>query len=1306
MAGVCMRNYEERYMLDSENAPMGIVCHFADGNEEIFHANDYIVRLFECTSAEQFLELTSGSFKNFAYDRDLDEARLEYGLDGSNPLGVDGAYFRIKTRNGRLVMVSAHGKCVLGQNGERPRCYMTISKMTPEVEADWLTGLPSMARFHALARLGAVAIQARGERPAAIALDVMGMKDYNTRYSRSGGDAMLCSLADVLRSHFGSEACSRLAEDHFYAYTSERKAEPTVRAVLRDFRLLDPERYPPVRAGIYVLDDDDDIVEVGFDRAKTACDLDRKTWASHIDWFTDEMRIAVRLRSHVIESIDQAIAENWIRPYYQAIVRSATGDVCDEEALARWNDPVFGTLAPFQFIPDLEEAGMLCKLDLHIVDCVIEDLHAKLAHGVPVVPVSINFSLRDLHDVDLAHEISQRLDAAVLPRSLIRIELTESVASSDPDFLRDQIASMHAHGFEVWMDDFGSGYSSLNTLQEFDFDLIKLDMGFLRSSKTERSRVMLAGVVQAASLLGVGTLTEGVETEEQATYLASIGCEMLQGFYYARPNPLQDIIEHHGRSDDLKREAFQELRYWNDVSLLSFTNLAGHNDPSADWVPMSEFPIAVLEEREGEWSIVRANETYIDFLVTAGVITEGSYTSTSCTPIPHMAFDPEFYVAADRARASGRWERMFGRIEYGTGFQFYIRHVSTTTRANAYMVSAAPTMLGSGLGVYGDVPVAYAVFRVILNDAQDEVIDTEYVYANNLYCDWGGFALEDIIGKSFLKVAPNASTMWFPFCYEAAVLGHNVHQVVFSPEAGHWLSCNIAPSLVEGCCVYAFTIADDEQSERDAMRMDRDTAEFIVRIADIMNAGTDYATAMQGLLDAMAEVIHPDRLYIFERYEHTSSNTFEWCAPGVEPMIDTLQDLDNSEFDTWEELLATDDVVVIPDVDSLAERDPHMHWQLTRQNITHLLAVPFYAQGRLIGYLGADNYMLTDAVDSIRLLKAAASYVSARMSNRRLMDDLERLGLFDQLTGMLSRRGIDQALAAWMEVHEDTPFAVALMDVDEFKSVNDAFGHQAGDELLCELGERVRATFPESAVVGRNGGDEFLAFLGGEDVGLMDSCLARLADTPSHIERDGKAADVRLSAGYAVVPEDVSTLRLAYSKADAALFSVKVAGKGRHRRYDPTMETQMRLQSGFTPRDIIEHVPCAVCCHRPGTGELLLANEGTVRLFECDDLADFMTFTGASFAGIVYPKDRERVREELIAKRDAKADATGGFDVFDFRIVTKAGRVRRVADMGRLASVAGVGEVFYELIVDLDALCGCDGSVASDAADEHEGATR
>jgi hypothetical protein len=359
----------------------------------------------------------------------------------------------------------------------------------------------------------------------------------------------------------------------------------------------------------------------------------------------------------------------------------------------------------------------------------------------------------------------------------------------------------------------------------------------------------------------------------------------------------------------------------------------------------------------------------------------------------------DFFKAIERCDESGSWERIAGQLEYGTGFQFYLRRMASTEQATAYAVASVPTMLGTALGTYGDVPVAYAVFRVILNDAEDAVVNTEYVYANPMYCEWLGVEPNSLTGRPFLETVEDAGTFWFSYCYRAAVNKETLHDVVYSPELNHWLSFSIAPSPVERCCVYAFTLADEEHRERQEIIVGRDTSDFVVEINSILGGNHDYDEAMNRALELMAEVIHPERLYVFERGEEKTSNTFEWCAEGVEPEIDTLQNMDNSEFDTWAKLMAEEPVVFIPDVSAFKEIDPQMYDTLERQGITRLLAVPFYTKGVLLGYLGADNYALDEGYETRRVLESVAKSMAGRIALRNMENELERLRALEKEQG-------------------------------------------------------------------------------------------------------------------------------------------------------------------------------------------------------------------------------------------------------------------------------------------------------------------
>ena len=1148
----CSISYERSVQLDSEEIPGGFVRYYADGDEEIIHANGYVIKLFECDSVEEFLELTQGSFKHFVYEDDLGSVESSIKGQVRNRNNPDHVYYRIRTKTGRIVTVMDYGRLQTDSPYQRPIFEVFIARVSSESAIDWLTGLSGMARFLSNARTSANALTESGQRTVAIAFDIIGMKSFNTRYGREEGDRLLCALADALSAQFGREACSRFGEDHFYAFTPEEGAAKKVSAVFSAFAISDFDRVPPVRAGLYLTDKEDDIVAIGFDRARTACDLDRTTWQSHLTWYTDNMRSNAQLRNYVLEHLDQAIAEKWIRAYYQPVMRSTTGKICEEEALARWVDPTYGVLPPNVFIPVLEEASLSHRLDLHIVSCVVEDFKWKREQGIPIAPVSVNISYRDLVRLNVAHEIASRTDEAGIPHDLLHVEFTESAIHSDPDLFRQQVKDLHDAGFEVWMDDFGSGYSSLNVLQRYEFDVIKLDMEFLRGDERdlEKGRAIVAGIVRTTKQLGLRSVAEGVETEAQATFLEGIGCDMLQGYLFSSPQPLDVIAQRFHDGVGLPREERDEEGYWNQVCNLSLTDFSQYEDGQGiEGIAISEFPAGVLEHRDGQWYVIRDNRSMYDFLKRTNIVDE-DHSELLVNPIPN-GLDEEFVMASTRSKESGKWEQIASRLEYGSGFQFYVKPLSSTDKADAYTVVGVPTMLGTALGSYGDVPVGYAVFRVILNETGDEVVDTVYVYANGLYRDWAGFGDRDPTGLSFLATVPNADTLWFPYCYRAAVLGEELHDTVYSPETGHWMNFHIAPCPITNCCVYAFSLADAEHYERQELKIGLDTSGLIIELANALNGEVSYSVAMNHLLEAMSTIIHPDRLYVFEIGEETVSNTFEWCAEGIEPQIDTLQDLDPSEFDTWEELLTKEPVVVIPDVEEFKESDPRMYWQLTRQGITHLLAVPFYDGDRLLGYLGADNYMLEEDLDSIRVLQTVSSFISARIVNHRLMDVVERLATRDELTGLLNRKGVDLAVEDRLSQASDEPYALALMDIDAFKDANVAYGRELGDIALGKIAEKIVHTLPEGAIFGRNGGDEFAIALFGEDARLMESCLTELVDAQFACEHAGARHVYTLSAGYACSPEQVKNLHDAYSKADSALRSLRIDKTRGCRKYEP-----------------------------------------------------------------------------------------------------------------------------------------------------------
>ncbi len=306
------------------------------------------------------------------------------------------------------------------------------------------------------------------------------------------------------------------------------------------------------------------------------------------------------ITEHVIEHLDEAMEKGWIEVFFQPVIRALTGKLCGMEALARWNDPQWGMLPPFRFIKPLEDNNLIYKLDCFIVDKVCEILSSRVDSGEKVVPVSINFSRLDFQMCDMFDVVEKAIRKHDCPRDYIHIEITESIFVSDEGSLHAVIEKFRNAGYEIWMDDFGSGYSSLNLLKDYNFDMLKLDMAFL-TSLTAKSKAILRSTVTMAKEIGIKTLAEGVETSEQYEFLRNIGCEQLQGFYFGRPQPIDDMMEHLAG-----KKINPEERQWRH-----FYEIAGFH------VKDTDIPLVILEDDGVTFHTLFINKPYRDQLLYA-----------------------------------------------------------------------------------------------------------------------------------------------------------------------------------------------------------------------------------------------------------------------------------------------------------------------------------------------------------------------------------------------------------------------------------------------------------------------------------------------------------------------------------------------------------------------------------------------------------------------------------------------------------------------------------------------------------------
>ena len=484
---------------------------------------------------------------------------------------------------------------------------------------DLLTGLSGMTHFFGFVEEERKKMLAAGGEPAFLYLNFSGMKFFNKEKGFVKGDELLKAFAARLSFVFGKEYCSRFGSDHFAVFTQEADLEKKINDLFVIWQEDNNGDYLPIRLGIYLNRMEPTDISSSYDRAKAACDAIPGTYYSTFRYYDTSMLISAEQQHYIISHLDQAISEKWIEVYYQPIIRSSSGRVCDEEALARWIDPEKGFLPPGEFIPVLENAKLAYKLDLYVLDRILEKLAYMEKEGFYLVPQSLNISRSDFEVCDIVDEIWKRVDAAGVDPEKITIEITESVIGNDLVIINRQIEKFQNLGFPVWMDDFGSGYSSLNVLQSIKFNLIKFDMIFMKKlDEGVNGKIILTEMMKLATSLGVDTICEGVETEEQVRFLQEIGCSKMQGYYFCKPVPLEKILERYKEGRQIGFENPEESFYFETISRVNLFDLTLLTNKSEDEYTFQNYfntiPMGIIEIKGNQSRIVRSNQSYRDFM--------------------------------------------------------------------------------------------------------------------------------------------------------------------------------------------------------------------------------------------------------------------------------------------------------------------------------------------------------------------------------------------------------------------------------------------------------------------------------------------------------------------------------------------------------------------------------------------------------------------------------------------------------------------------------------------------------------------
>ena len=409
---------------------------------------------------------------------------------------------------------------------------------------DLLTGMYNYGYFTELAADYIHGLNGNFDENVLLFLDVHNFKAFNDQRGFEEGDKFLITIGKYVSDIFKDSLCARQADDHFVVLAkTEGLMEKLDRlnGMVSDY---DDEILLGINCGAYHLNGNNEDPRMAIDRARYASHLIKNRFQTVYAEYDKTMSEAYHKRLHVINNIDNAVNNGWIVPFYQPVVWSDTEKLCGCEALARWKDPVYGQLFPNEFIPVLEEYRLIHKLDRCIFESVCRDLRNSLDAGKPVVPVSLNFSRLDFELMDAVTELETLVKKYDVPKELIHVEVTESALTDNFTKLNEAINRIKELGYALWLDDFGSGYSSLNVLKDYQFDVIKIDMRFLSNfENSDKSRTLIDCIIKMANRINMLTLTEGVETKIQAEFLNKVGCNRLQGYLFGKPIPIEKLYD-------------------------------------------------------------------------------------------------------------------------------------------------------------------------------------------------------------------------------------------------------------------------------------------------------------------------------------------------------------------------------------------------------------------------------------------------------------------------------------------------------------------------------------------------------------------------------------------------------------------------------------------------------------------------------------------------------------------------------------------------------------------------------------------
>ena len=377
--------------------------------------------------------------------------------------------------------------------------------------------------------------------------NIKNFKAVNELLGVGGGDKLLRWFYQrIIHSKFEPIDTSRIESDHFACLIEAGNLDYDYLTEFCDFSYGKEKRKMHIYStcGIYHIQEKDMSITGMIDRAKLAKGCITDEYLKPYAIFKSDMEDTYVDQMEIFSEFEEGIEKQEFQVFYQPVVDAKTGKIASAEALVRWFHEQKGFISPGQFIPALEKGGYISKLDRYMIQKVTSCLKQRKTEEKPFVPVSVNLSWMDFYDEKMLEWIVNGLKKNNQKEQKIRFEITETSLAAIGGNHSRMLMRLKEHGARILLDDFGSGYSSFSMLQDYDFDILKIDISFVKNiGVNKKTESILRAIIDMAHQLGIRLVAEGAETEEQVTFLRENECDYIQGYYYYKPMPEAEFLQ-------------------------------------------------------------------------------------------------------------------------------------------------------------------------------------------------------------------------------------------------------------------------------------------------------------------------------------------------------------------------------------------------------------------------------------------------------------------------------------------------------------------------------------------------------------------------------------------------------------------------------------------------------------------------------------------------------------------------------------------------------------------------------------------